>query len=169
MRRMWLIGVAVLVLCGALVGSASRAGAITDGQKTAIVDNCEAIRDNLKTVQRNDARARVYLGGYYETILTKYIMTLNVRLVENNLSGAAWVENQNKFAEARGKFVEDFISYQKDLEELVGMDCKKEPVKFYDELEKVRRKRATVAADTERIEKLANEQVKLVEALRGKV
>ena len=86
----------VLVFCQ-VFGLPLRVGAISDMQKNTIFSQCEKIKDNLKNVQKADAKARVYLGSYYEAILIKFITPLNVRLVENNLSTADFVENQNNF------------------------------------------------------------------------
>lgn len=145
------------------------AGAITDRQSEAIVKKCDMIRDDLKKVQKEDARARVYLGGHYETILSKYITPLNVRLVENNLSSAGFVENQNKFVSSRATFSSDFITYQQGLEELVGMDCKTEPEKFYDKLVVVRQKRKMMVQDVLKMRDLISQHIKLVTDLRSKV
>lgn len=158
---------ASMILVASLV--ALPAFAITESQEAAIKEHCEAIKDDLKNVQRMDARTRVYLGGYYETILSKYITPLNMRLVENNLSTAEFVENQNKFAEMKSSFTEDFISYQKNLEDLVAMDCKKEQTEFYKQLEKVREKRKIVGQDVSKIRSLITGHVKLVSGLKGKL
>ncbi|MBR0467857.1 hypothetical protein IJJ53_03060 [Candidatus Saccharibacteria bacterium] len=143
--------------------------AISDSQKSVIEKNCETIRDDLKKVQKEDARTRVYLGGYYETILTKFITPLNVRLVENNLSSADLVENQNEFAKAKTTFADDFVNYQKGLEELVGMGCKEEPEEFYNKLTVVRQKRKLMVQDTLKMRNLISEHIKLVTNLKGKV
>lgn len=143
--------------------------ALTEKQEAAIVDRCAEIREDLKTVQKDDARARVHLGGRYETILSKFIVPLNVRLVENNLSNADLVENQNQFAEAKATFANDYVGYQQDLEELVAMDCKNEPSEFYEKLAKVRQKRKTVEQDTLKLRNLISKQVKLVTSVRSKV
>ena len=142
-------------------------GAISEAQESVIKDHCEAIRDDLKSVQKADSRTRVYLGGYYETVLSKFIMPLNVRLVENNLSTAEFVENQNKFADARTVFVTDFINYQQGLEELISIDCKKEPSDFYEKLRKVQQKRKIVEQDSAKIRNLISSHVKLVKQLEG--
>ena len=143
--------------------------AISENQKTAIVEHCDSIKEDLKKVQKDDARVRVYLGGYYETILTKFITPLNVRLVENNLSTAGLVENQNDFAVAKSLFANDFVSYQQRLEELVGMDCKKEPENFYDKLKNVREKRKTMTQDVLKIRTLISQHFRMAEKLKGKV
>lgn len=144
-------------------------GAVSKEQEVIIKDRCETIRENLKTVQKRDAKARVYLGGYYETILSKYMTPLNVRLVENNISDVALIENQNSFAKAKTGFAEDFVSYQKALEELVLMDCKNEPAKFYEELEAVRAKRAKMEKDMAKITDLINKHRELVTELKGRM
>lgn len=158
-----------LIFLQVLFVGASNVMAITEAQNTSITKNCDTIKDDLKKIQKEDARVRVYLGGYYETILSKFITPLNVRLVENNLSSAGLVENQNKFAEAKKTFVNDFVVYQQGLEELVGIDCKQKPEEFYNKLEMVRQKRKVMVQDTLKIRNLASEHVRLVEGLKGKV
>ncbi len=147
----------------------ARVMAITESQSEAIVDNCASIKEKLRSVQKNDAKVRVYLGGYYESILTKFIVPLNVRLVENNLSNAELVENQNNFASVKALFSSDFINYQQELELLVSMDCRKDPEEFYEKLDIVRQKRKTMVQDVLRVRSIISQHVRLVEKLKGKV
>ena len=163
------VQIAFFALLVSLSGQFCVVQAIGPDQSAAIVEHCDTIKDDLKKVQKEDARARVYLGGYYETILTKFITPLNVRLVENNLSSAGLVENQNNFAETKTLFSNDYITYQQGLEELVGMDCKQEPEKFYDKLTKVRQKRKIMVQDVLKMRNLISEHMRLVEGLKGKV
>lgn len=159
-----------LQVLGCFVGVGAAFGEeveITDEQRTIIVDHCDAIKDNLKLLQRTDSRTRVYLGRYYETILTNFITPLNLRLVENNISNAKLLDNQTNFATRRTSFVNDYIAYQQALEELVSVDCKSEPVKFYEKLIVVREKRSSVNKDVSKLRSLTDEQVKLVEELKN--
>lgn len=135
----------------------------------AISTHCEAIKESLRAVQKNDARARVHLGGRYETILSRFIMPLNVRLVENNLSNADLVEDQNNFATTKTTFVNDYISYQQGLEELVNIDCKNEPSEFYKKLVIVRQKRKTMEQDVLKMRNLISRNMKLVKDVEGKL
>ena len=141
----------------------------TQAQIVVIQDRCDAIHEELKVLQRNDSRARVYLGRYYETILNRFITPLNVRLVENNLSTTSFIDNQNDFNKTRANFMIDYVEYQKGLEELVAMNCKESPEQFYEKLVNVRAKRATVADDTVKLKKLASKHGELVKGLKVKL
>lgn len=164
-KKCWSLCFVILTLfCPTLA-----AGAISGSQKSSIVDNCSEIREILKNIQKSDSRARVFFGRNYELILTKYIMPLNVRLLESNLSSVGLVENQNEFAKQKNIFSQDFINYQQVLEELVAVDCKKEPEAFYEKLTTVRKKRQTVEQDVLKMRNLFSEHLKLVRDLEGKI
>lgn len=143
--------------------------AISEEQENLVSVNCSTIKSKLKKVQQLDAKVRVYLGSYYEAIATKFIIPMNVRLVENNLSTAEMVENQNKFAEARTVFSNDFVKYQQVLEELINMNCTAEPEKFYEQLVIVRQKRKIMTQDVLQIRTLLSGHVKLVREVMTKL
>ena len=142
---------------------------LSDAQKTAITAHCTAIKDSLKMLQKDDSHARVYLGGYYEKIISKYVTPLNTRLVENSLSTPELVENQNKLTAAKATFVSDFVDYQRELENLINTNCESDPENFYANLEKTRAKRKTVASDVEKTRKLVDSHVSLVTTLKEKL
>lgn len=143
--------------------------AISEGQSALIKSNCDSIQENLKLLQKDDSRVRVYLGALYERVLTKYIVPLNVRLVENSISNVAFIENQNSFATTKTAFVDDFVNYQKSLEELTLIDCKKNPEEFYQKLIVVREKRAKMAKDVTKLSDLMTKQKNLVLELKEKL
>lgn len=143
--------------------------AISEDQEAMIVKRCDAIKEDLRTVQRDDAKSRVHLGTYYDDILSNYITPLNVRLVEKNLSNAGFIDNQNEFVKTKTTFVNDFTKYQQMLEELVAMDCKNEPEKFYDELVNARQRRKTMEQDVLKMRRLISEHISLVESMRNKL
>ena len=143
--------------------------AISENQETAIVSRCSKIKESLKEVQRTDVRARVYLGGYYDAILADYIVPFNVRMVENNLSTPELVNNQNQITETKMLFSNDFITYQQGLEELILIDCKTEPAKFYEKLDKVRLRRKTVEQDTLKMRTLISDHLRMAAQLGEKL
>lgn len=141
--------------------------ALDDAQKTAISDNCALIKESLKNTQRADARARVFFGGKFETILSKFITPLNVKLVEKNITNLGLIENQSNFAAAKTTFSDNFIKYQQVLEELVGINCENEPDNFYKKLVEVRGYRKKVEQDITKVKKVILENIKLVTELKG--
>ena len=145
------------------------ASAISEAKESAVRAHCDVIRSSLKDLQKTDSKIRVYLGRYYDNILIGLIKPLNLRLMDNDLSDISLINNQNDFNEAQTKFKGDYIEYQKSLEELVAMDCKTEPVAFYDKLKEVRERRGVANDDALRIKEIAGEQVDLVKALEAKI
>lgn len=142
---------------------------ISETKAAAIVAKCDNIKESLITLQHNDSRTRVYLGRKYEAIISNYITPLNVSLVENNISTTAFIKNQNDFVTTRDNFVIDYIEYQKNLEDLVNVNCKTEPEKFYGKLTTVRAKRKIVADDVTKLRKLTGEQINLATELEAEL
>ena len=143
--------------------------ALSSGEKAAIVDHCDSIKDNLKNVQKKDRQARVYLGRLYETIQNKLETPLTLRLVENYIPHNSLIENRDSFAERRIRFNEDYVFYQQALDELIATDCKSEPEKFYSVLTKVRDKRKIVNSDVTALRGLVTEQIKIVLGIKDKL
>ena len=167
MKKMVMI-IGALLVVGILIRPVNViAEELSDKQEDSIMEHCDTIKENLKSLQHRDSRARVYLGRYYETILNKFITPLNMRLVENNLVDDKLMDNQNNFSKMRTNFIIDYVEYQKALEDLVAADCKNEPNKFYKKIENVRLKRGVVSKDVSKLRNLAGEQMKLVEDLKG--
>ncbi|MBQ3275197.1 hypothetical protein IJH46_02115 [Candidatus Saccharibacteria bacterium] len=133
-----------------------------------ISENCGSIRQSLKLLQRSDSRARTYFGAIYETVSSKYITPMNLRLVKNDLSSVSLLNIQTSIASTRADFSSDFIDYSRSLEELIALDCRLEPEEFYEKLESTREKRAKVAADMKVLNELLVNSYKAVENLKGK-
>ena len=139
---------------------------LSDKQSANISNSCSTIHQNLKNLQRADARARTYFGSIYETISSKYLKPLNLRIVNNDMSNSTLLKLQSEFAEARTKFSDDYIKYSKSLEELISIDCQVEPKIFYQKLLDTRSKRTTVAKDIRAISNLLSSIVKNTEKLK---
>ena len=98
---------------------------LSDEEIGAISQNCSSIKIRLQRVQKDDAKNRVYLGSQYETIASKLMLNLNLRLVKNGMANALLAEQQTTFMSERDRFKNDpfiirdvrrnkaMISYQK--------------------------------------------------------
>ena len=160
---------AIIVICFALSLLAMPVSAISEAQKNAIVDHCVAIRIDLNALLHSNAAMWGSLMKHYDKILNKFITPLNVRLVENTLSNDSLINNQNSFAKMKATFTIDYVEYQKALDSLIGVDCKKEPERFYRKLDGVREKRKIVAEDVAKMKKMMDTQFSLVNGLREKI
>ena len=132
-----------------------------------ITQYCETIKSNFKRLAVSDAKTRTYYGGIYETVFSKYITPLNLRLIKNNYSLSEFIELQSSFNSARSKFSVDYIDYSKSLEELSAFDCKNNPSEFYEKLELAREKRAVLKTDIETLNSLLKTHISLVKDLKG--
>lgn len=157
----------LILICCMVIGLMSfPAMAISATQKSSISNNCEKIKDNLRNVQKLDSRTRVFFGSHYETILSKFVKPLNLRLVENDMSNSNLIDNQIELAAAKEKYSADFVSYQQDLEDLISMDCAAEPNEFYEKLVTVRTKRAKMVSDLSKMKDLTMKNTQLVTKLK---
>lgn len=168
MKNKLLLSATIAILAVAIVAVPTRAIDIelSDKQSANISNSCSTIHQNLKNLQRSDARARTYFGSIYETISSKYLKPLNLRIVNNDMSNSTLLKLQSDFAEARTKFSEDYIKYSKALEELISIDCRIEPKVFYQKLLDTRSRRATVAKDIRSISSLLTSVIKNTEKLK---
>ncbi len=139
---------------------------ITKEQASKISESCSTTRQSLKNLQRADSRARTYFGAIYETVSSKYLKPMNLRLVNNDISSPDLIDLQTSLAAARLDFSDDFIAYSKTLEELISIDCRLEPENFYKKLIITREKRAKVAADVKTINGFLTSIVKHAEKLK---
>jgi hypothetical protein len=57
----------------------------------------------------------------------------------------------------------------REMENLIGIDCRVEPEKFYDQLKVVRERREKVRLATEELKKLTAEQYQAVVKLRKEI
>lgn len=162
--------VATLAVFIALVPiDAVSAKTITEEQKGIISANCSSIKFRLQKVQKDGPKSRVHIGAQYEALSTGLMMNLNLRLVKNNLADANIASQQSDFVAERDKFKNNFVSYSQSLDELINVDCRTEPEKFYEKLEKVREKRGAINENISRINKIIKEHRESVVKLKEKV
>gem|GEM_PF-1680087 len=120
----------------------------------AVSQNCASIKVRLQRIQKDDARNRVHLGAQYESIASKLMLNLNLRLVKNNLASADIAEQQTTFVSEQKRFKDDYIGYSQELENLLKINCKTQPEAFYYQLEIVRAKREDIDLSMKRLREI---------------
>ena len=165
MKKRIIFSAFVGVLLGLFL--AHPASAISEEQKGAIVQNCASIKQSLRTLQRTDARPRSYLGSAYETILSKFIAPLNLRLINTNQPNANLTTIHSSIIDTRKNFITEYTTYSQALEDLVASDCYNHPEEFYDKLLDTKKKRANVSTTTTNLRNLLSEYLTGVRKLKS--
>lgn len=107
---------------------------LTDDQRGEISMNCSSIKSSLKKLQVSDAKIRSLLGTSYQTMLNSYITPFNLRLVKNNQNLGNLSDLQSNFVLQKNDFNSLYITYSQQLENLLSIDCQKNPDDFYNQL-----------------------------------
>ena len=107
---------------------------LTDDQRGEISMNCSSIKSSLKKLQVSDAKIRSLLGANYQTMLNSYITPFNLRLVKNNQNLGGLSDLQSNFVLQKNDFNSFYITYSQQFENLLSIDCQKNPDDFYNQL-----------------------------------
>ena len=107
---------------------------LTDDQRGEISMNCGSIKSSLKKLQVSDAKIRSLLGANYQTFLNFYITPFNLRLVKNNQNLGDLSDLQSNFVLQKNDFNSLYIAYSQQFENLLSVDCQKNPDDFYNQL-----------------------------------
>ena len=127
---------------------------MSEQQKSEIfTQNCGRIKNHFKSVQKNDSRAREYLGKKYERALSHFIIPLNLSFVKRNVPAADFVQLQGEISAKREEFNRGFIEYSQDLEGLIFVDCTNGE-SFLKKLDETRLKRKKLAETVDTMQKL---------------
>lgn len=156
------VGLLILCLITCLVEPAA---ALSDAERNAISQNCDSIHHSLSQLQKVDSKVRTFLGTSYETVATKFITPLNLRLVKNNRPTLSTI--QSEFNTEQAIFRDAYTVYMRELEGLIAMDCNAHPDDFYSQLVKVREERAILHNSALKMNKLVTDQYKAVLDLRN--
>jgi hypothetical protein len=167
-RRLFSIALSIIVSSGIVASYASsytfaqtqpvvETKEPTETQIEKIQSECSNIKNHLKKLRSNDALMRVNLGQNYETISTRLMANLNVRISTNKLNGAKLVEKSAEFNENIGYFRDNYQIYEKELVKLTEIDCTKKPRDFYIQLERVRYYRSELNFNTTKLAEIGKE------------
>ena len=139
---------------------------LDDNRIGAISQNCSIIKERLRRIESVGAKSRVYLGTQYESIYSGLMSNFSLRLMRNGIAKQDIADQQAAFQSERERFRNDFIGYSQELQSLIDMDCKNEPIKFYRQLEKTRKKRADITKSMERMDEIISKHRQSVLVIR---
>ena len=160
----------VFVVCLALSALACNnktVSAMSSEKSGAISQHCATIKQSLKSLQKTDARSRSYLGSIYETIITKFIAPMNLRLIDTGQPNANLTDLHSVILNVRKEFTQNYTSYSQALEDLLATNCQTDPEGFYQKLIDTRQKRAEVSSLTTSLRNLFSEYLTGVRRIRN--
>ena len=167
MKRSLAIGVlAVGLIFAASLPARAEEKELSEAQKGAISTNCDSLRSTLKNLQRVDSRTRSYLGAAYDKMLSSYISPLSMRMVANDKLSTSLTGIHSGILNSREVFVAQFTSYSQSFDELLAVDCKKEPEVFYRKLVATRKKRTMLESTATSLRSALGNHYTAVEKLK---
>lgn len=160
----WLAGWLVCAVILSLIFTTPAEG-LSEAERGAISQHCSTIHQSLAQLQKVDSKIRINLGTTYETIATKFITPLNLRLVKNNRPTLSTI--QSDFMSGQATFRSAYTNYMRSMEELISIDCKTNPDQFYNKLTDVRAKREDLRISVNHMLVLTKTQFSAVKNLEG--
>lgn len=124
--------------------TAEQAESMTDAQINRIKANCTSALQNLRQLHANDAESYVNRNQIYYSISDKLMARFNGRVVANRLDGGSLVSIAANYDKSLASFRADYQKYEKQMSNVIKIDCKKQPIVFYDTVAETRRLREIV-------------------------
>jgi hypothetical protein len=154
MKRYVMVSVAVVACMAAtavLHGLAVRADdapPMTEAHIERIRNNCVEAQSTLSQLHASDALLRVNRGQLYESLSVKLMAPFNSRLSLNRLDGTQLVATATAYDNQLANFREKYQAYEEAMSKALRINCKNEPVSFYDSVADARAKRKAVHLST---------------------
>ena len=143
---------ASLVALGAFFAIASQpaqAVTITPEKTEKIKSHCIENQATLNRLHQTDAFLRTNRGELYRTISDKLMVPLNRRLASNQLDAGNLLTITADYNNEYRTFFDAYIQYDNAMTKLLDIDCKKEPVSFYNALLDAREKREALSTSNQ--------------------
>jgi hypothetical protein len=139
------------------VALAQSAAPMTEEHIERIRDNCVEAQSILNQLHASDAGLRVNRGQQYEFMSTKLMAPFNSRLALNQLDSGGLPAIASRYNEELTKFRQTYQTYEETLTTTLRINCKNQPVAFYDSLSSARQKRVKVHESAVRLHQLIQE------------
>lgn len=143
--------IAALTLLSPLVYAEDTPVILTDENITQIRTNCVGVQSAMQRVHSSDALARYNLAQQYNIISTKLMAPMNSRISLNKLNGVAMTQTTVDFDTTVGEFKLMYQQYEETMSRALKMNCRDQPVTFYDTLTMARTQKAAVRDAIDRI------------------
>lgn len=114
---------------------------MTDVHIERIRSNCVEAQTTLRQLHASDALLRVNRGQLYESILTKLMTPMNIRIGANQLDNKDLVFIASQYDQQLASFRLKYQQYEEAMSKTLKLNCTNQPVAFYDSVTDTRNKR----------------------------
>lgn len=146
-----LVGIVLLAVfltpLGVLKANAQEAP-ITDAQISRIRGSCVTALNTLNQLHASDALLRVNRGQLYESISSKLMTQFNTRVSRTGYDASNLKTITSNYQKQLDTFRTDYQNYEEQLSRTLDVDCSKQPVEFYNDVDQSRADRSKVHDDT---------------------
>lgn len=137
--------VAVIVtFIAAIPVAAQQSEIMTDEHIARIKSNCPGAIATLSRIRTNDAPTYINRNQMYFSISDKLMARLNSRLTLNRYDATQLVKTASDYNTELIKFRAAFKQYDDTMQDLLHMNCRQQPVSFYDKVATARQQRQKV-------------------------
>lgn len=136
--------VATFVLTGLPAFAQSSSGEMTDEHIARIKANCQAAMGTIGRIHAYDAPTYINRNQTYFSISDKMMARLNARLAVNRYDASALVKTASNYNDALAQFRSAYKQYDDSMADILRMDCKRQPVTFYDKVRQTQDERRKV-------------------------
>ena len=153
MKRFVIFSLAAAASLAAVVATqafvrAEDAPPMTEAHIERIRNNCVEAQSTLSQLHASDALLRVNRGQLYESLSVKLMAPFNSRVALNRMNGSELVATATDYEDQLVDFREKYQAYEEAMSKTLRMNCRNEPVSFYDSVADTREKRAAVHEST---------------------
>jgi hypothetical protein len=161
--------IALTIVATALASApafAQQSSPMTDEHIARIKANCQSALVTLGQIRTNEAPVFINRNQTYFSISDKLMARLNSRLTLNRYDATQLVKTASEYNTALAKFRTVYKQYDDTMAELIRMDCKRQPVGFYDKVAIVRQQRQKVHDTAEQLKNLIDQYRQGVDTFR---
>lgn len=146
--------------------SAQQSIPMTNEHLDRIRENCSAANRTLSRLHASDALLRVNRGQLYDLISTKLMARMNSRLAINRLDASRLVSSTASFDRTLSEFRSRYQQYEERLSATLRIDCRKQPLEFYNSVTRTRELRQSVHESVQKLGQFLDEYRNEFDAFR---
>lgn len=146
----------------------AQASPMTEAHIERIRANCVEAQSTLGQLHANDALLRHNRGQIYESISTKLMTSFNSRVTLSKFDSSSLTVLTHAYEQQLDEFRTNYKDYGEAMTKTLRLNCKNQPVAFYDSVADTRTKRLKVYESTQALQKTTQDYRAAYEAFKQK-